>query len=531
MMLHIRIPLVVLAVLASLCVAPGAYAGTTSTLETVATESFDYTAGSNLTGLNGGTGWLGGWNADYGSSYLVVDANSLSVPGLTGTGGSAAWGGSFNMVAANGRDLASRLSSGVVWVQVMGTFNQSGGGTPTLRMFDAGSMNYYLGGNVSSTWSVATGSGSVTASSATPVNSGTHIAAYRINMDTRRIEVWTDFNPSTFNYLSPPTAEASMTADIALAFDRIALYSRPGGVWDELKIMRVNTTTTYDLVYDANGASAGNVPTTVTGTGPQSVAANTGGLVRAGFDFVGWSLSPDGSSPLAPNSTVTLNQNITLFASWEKSIPPMIPSGLPVLSFRGDQVMCESPAYSKDILGAELTISLDGKVLGTVERKSAPWTLTATVPAKSVGVLSCLVTARGDRATGSVATDITVPLAVPSSSVISPVTTGVNSAQCSKKSVTLGFRPMGSTVRNAGAMSSAPSSQCRLTITVTGYVQPTSSTVNDRPLALARARAAALIVKQMYPQATVVLKAGLAQRVSACAATENRCAVISFAQS
>ncbi len=73
------------------------------------------------------------------------------------------------------------------------------------------------------------------------------------------------------------------------------------------------------LVYNANGSTGGTVPptgeydkgTTVT------VAGNTGGLVKTGFDFAGWNTLEDGSgTTYQGGSTFAINANTTLYALW-----------------------------------------------------------------------------------------------------------------------------------------------------------------------------------------------------------------------
>jgi uncharacterized repeat protein (TIGR02543 family) len=82
----------------------------------------------------------------------------------------------------------------------------------------------------------------------------------------------------------------------------------------------------FRVVYDSNRASGGNVPVdnSVYGSGASvTVAGNLGGLVRSGYNFMGWAYSSfattadfvvSGSS-VAPSS-FTIYNDVTLFAVW-----------------------------------------------------------------------------------------------------------------------------------------------------------------------------------------------------------------------
>lgn len=79
------------------------------------------------------------------------------------------------------------------------------------------------------------------------------------------------------------------------------------------------STPTYTVTYDANGSTGGTVPPTVEYDkgATVTVASNTGGLVKTGFDFAGWNTLENGSgTTYQGGNTFTINANTTLYALW-----------------------------------------------------------------------------------------------------------------------------------------------------------------------------------------------------------------------
>lgn len=73
------------------------------------------------------------------------------------------------------------------------------------------------------------------------------------------------------------------------------------------------------LVYNANGSTGGTVPATAKYDkgATVTVAGNTGGLVKTGFDFAGWNTAANGSgTTYQGGNTFTINANTTLYALW-----------------------------------------------------------------------------------------------------------------------------------------------------------------------------------------------------------------------
>lgn len=79
------------------------------------------------------------------------------------------------------------------------------------------------------------------------------------------------------------------------------------------------STPTYTVTYDGNGSTGGTVPATAgyDKGATVTVAGNTGGLVKTGFDFAGWNTAANGSgTTYQGGNTFTINANTTLYALW-----------------------------------------------------------------------------------------------------------------------------------------------------------------------------------------------------------------------
>lgn len=79
---------------------------------------------------------------------------------------------------------------------------------------------------------------------------------------------------------------------------------------------------TYTVAYNGNGYTEGIVPTdsqTYQQNDTVTVAVNTGGLTKNGYEFKNWNTAADGSgTSYNPNDTFTMgSENITLYAMWQ----------------------------------------------------------------------------------------------------------------------------------------------------------------------------------------------------------------------
>jgi subtilisin family serine protease len=76
---------------------------------------------------------------------------------------------------------------------------------------------------------------------------------------------------------------------------------------------------TYQISYNANGATSGSVPSSQTKTHdvPLTLRTNTGNLARTGYTFAGWNTSSNGTGThYAAGGTYTVNAFDVLYAEW-----------------------------------------------------------------------------------------------------------------------------------------------------------------------------------------------------------------------
>ena len=90
-------------------------------------------------------------------------------------------------------------------------------------------------------------------------------------------------------------------------------------VWVKSISITTAAASKVSLVYNANGSTGGTVPATMEYDkgATVTVAGNTGGLVKTGFDFAGWNTLANGSgTTYQGGNTFTINANTTLYALW-----------------------------------------------------------------------------------------------------------------------------------------------------------------------------------------------------------------------
>lgn len=74
---------------------------------------------------------------------------------------------------------------------------------------------------------------------------------------------------------------------------------------------------TYTITYDGNGATGGVVPNPTVGSGPVTLAYNSGALVNTGNSYNNWNTAADGSgTPYLVGDSYTLIADVTLYAVW-----------------------------------------------------------------------------------------------------------------------------------------------------------------------------------------------------------------------
>ena len=123
-----------------------------------------------------------------------------------------------------------------------------------------------------------------------------------------------DWEKGTYNY---PTNKTD-------ADNKAGLYGAKVGNEDHDELLEESPqvpVTAYGVIYDANGGDANKVPTDSKGylPGTDATVLGKGDLTREGYDFVGWSESPEGTTIVG--STVSIGKaDKTLYAIWSKTI-------------------------------------------------------------------------------------------------------------------------------------------------------------------------------------------------------------------
>lgn len=74
----------------------------------------------------------------------------------------------------------------------------------------------------------------------------------------------------------------------------------------------------YTLTYNDGGADSGSVPSSQTGSGSVTLAADEGSLVRAGYTFAGWTI---GATTYAGGDSYSLAADVTAYATWNAVAP------------------------------------------------------------------------------------------------------------------------------------------------------------------------------------------------------------------
>lgn len=230
--------------LASLCLCLAAPLGAAPVITTIAEDSFSYPANAPLPGNNGGTGWTGPWvsHSNFFDSFNV-GATSPSVPGVVSSGGSIVFRSGGTLLNDSVRSLPLQ-NSGVLFVQFVSQFSaQSGGGTPSIRLFSGGTLTGGVGNNgycgapvyaiLDSNLDVP-----IAAACSSVLLSDLVAVVLRIDYTANTTRMWALPSLAGFDYLNPPAPSAEYVG-LAPAFDRIAPYSREPATIDELRVFRV----------------------------------------------------------------------------------------------------------------------------------------------------------------------------------------------------------------------------------------------------------------------------------------------------
>lgn len=87
-----------------------------------------------------------------------------------------------------------------------------------------------------------------------------------------------------------------------------------------LGLASCNKEKTFTVTFNANGGTGTMSVQTFTGNESQALAANA--FTKEGYEFVNWNTMADGSgNSYADKQTITLTDNMTLFAQWRAKTP------------------------------------------------------------------------------------------------------------------------------------------------------------------------------------------------------------------
>lgn len=264
---------------------------------TVASESFEYTAGS-LETRNGGSGWTSAWSFTY-SGSMQVNTTGLTYSGLTTAGGKTIWGGTGTNEIRQAERTLPLMEAGVVYLQFLSQFGTSGGGTPQMRLMNGSSNTGALGANGGTKMGILGADLNAVANTDANLNV-LNLVVVRIDYTAVKTEMWVNPNLSTFNYSSPPAAHATANG-LAPKFNKISLYGRSPDAFDEILVRQLVTTTPTDITLspasiaenNAPNATVGTLSATDTGAGPHTFAfvSGTGDTDNASFSISGSTLS------------------------------------------------------------------------------------------------------------------------------------------------------------------------------------------------------------------------------------------------
>ncbi|QJU05714.1 BspA family leucine-rich repeat surface protein [Candidatus Saccharibacteria bacterium oral taxon 955] len=136
------------------------------------------------------------------------------------------------------------------------------------------------------------------------------------------------------------------------------------------------TVNQYKIHYDANTGTGGATPDTVSNYDTTVQIANNG-FTKTGHSFTGWNTAPNGAgTPYAPGANFHLTGDITLYAQWQDTQPPIAPAAAPDMTATSDTGDSDSdnitnknkPVFKLVCteVGSTLTLYVDGAANGTV---------------------------------------------------------------------------------------------------------------------------------------------------------------------
>jgi len=181
-------------------------------------EGFDYDQGTDVGGLNGGTGWYGSWTGPSGDA--TIQSPGMSEGSLPGTGNRLLLTRTGSGSTKAGRQVfASNQASGTYWLSLM--IDNHGGHSTAFgfaQLADSNSVplvevRFSAKGN----WSLRNGSGT---SSDTGIAADSALLVIKVDMDSDRADMWV--NP-TLGAEPPATSNANVALAANGDFDRLNL--------------------------------------------------------------------------------------------------------------------------------------------------------------------------------------------------------------------------------------------------------------------------------------------------------------------
>jgi hypothetical protein len=231
---------------------------------TIAYDGFNYSSGTSLTTLNGGTGWDTAWYRSYtfGGDFNIGNSG-YTYTGLATEGNRIVWGSGGSTGISEADRRLPRQDTGVIYLQFMSSFESSaGGGTPTLRLYDYNSssgISTFNGGFGANNGGSYSGVMSILGSDMQPMGDGSsstaaslntiNLVVVRIDYDNPFTEMWVNPDLATFDYNDPPASQAYYN-NFAPVFNQVAVYCRTPANLDELRILQqVPEPTTLSLIF------------------------------------------------------------------------------------------------------------------------------------------------------------------------------------------------------------------------------------------------------------------------------------------
>ena len=143
-------------------------------------ESFDYTAGNNVKGQNGGLGFSGTWNYAYANAEPKVATGSLVYTNLPTAGNSAELTPSGGNHSQINRSLDSTYNSGTVYISLLATKND-GSRFFGLNLVQSGTLTGFLGqGGLATNWQYIAASGPRYSSTVSSTDGATSLLVLKI---------------------------------------------------------------------------------------------------------------------------------------------------------------------------------------------------------------------------------------------------------------------------------------------------------------------------------------------------------------